>query len=74
MERTGGYYLNYFDNDCNAEFHRRVTGPNIARATEGALDAIVVGVGSGGTITGAVSYTHLSLWPLQKRSGQMSAA
>ena len=41
-----------FDNDLNAEFHRRVTGPNIARATEGALDAIVVGVGSGGTITG----------------------
>ncbi|WP_367926222.1 pyridoxal-phosphate dependent enzyme, partial [uncultured Ruthenibacterium sp.] len=23
VERTGGYYLNYFDNDCNAEFHRR---------------------------------------------------
>ena len=52
VERTGGYYLNYFDNDLNAEFHRRVTGPNIARATEGALDAIVAGVGSGGTITG----------------------
>lgn len=56
VERTGGYYLNYFDNDCNAEFHRRVTGPNIARATEGALDAIVVGVGSGGTITGVGEY------------------
>lgn len=52
VEKTGGYYLDYFDNDLNAEFHRRVTGPNIARATEGALDAIVVGVGSGGTITG----------------------
>lgn len=52
VERTGGYYLDYFDNDINAEFHRRVTGPNIARATEGALDAIVAGVGSGGTITG----------------------
>ena len=56
VERTSGYYLNYFDNDCNAEFHRRVTGPNIARATEGALDAIVVGVGSGGTITGVGEY------------------
>lgn len=56
VERTGGYYLNYFDNDLNAEFHRRVTGPNIARATEGALDAIVVGVGSGGTVTGVGEY------------------
>ena len=25
-EQTGGYFLNYFDNDLNAEFHRRVTG------------------------------------------------
>ena len=55
-ERTGGYYLNYFDNDLNAEFHRRITGPNIARATEGALDAVVAGVGSGGTVTGVGEY------------------
>lgn len=32
--RTGGYFLNYFDNDINAEFHRRVTGPAIVKATE----------------------------------------
>lgn len=32
VEQTGGYFLNYFDNDLNAEFHRRVTGPNIAKA------------------------------------------
>ncbi len=56
VERTGGYYLNYFANDLNPEFHRRVTGPNIARATEGALDAIVAGVGSGGTVTGVGEY------------------
>lgn len=48
VEQTGGYFLNYFDNDLNAEFHRRVTGPNIAKATGGALDAVVAGVGSGG--------------------------
>ena len=40
----------------NAEFHRRVTGPNIAKATGGALDAVVAGVGSGGTITGVGEY------------------
>lgn len=57
VARTGGYYLNYFDNDLNPEFHRRVTGPNIARATEGALDAIVAGVGTGGTVTGVGEFT-----------------
>lgn len=51
-----GYFLNYFENDLNAEFHRRITGPAIVRATEGKLDAIVVGVGSGGTITGVGEY------------------
>ena len=56
VEQTGGYFLNYFDNDLNAEFHRRVTGPNIAKATGGALDAVVAGVGSGGTITGVGEY------------------
>ena len=54
--RTGGYFLNYFNNDINAEFHRRVTGPAIVKATGGELDAIVVGVGSGGTITGVGEY------------------
>ena len=56
VERTGGYFVNYFANDLHPEFHRRVTGPNIARATGGALDAIVAGVGSGGTITGVGEY------------------
>lgn len=56
VRQTGGYFLNYFDNDLNAEFHRRITGPNIAKATGGALDAVVVGVGSGGTISGVGEY------------------
>ena len=54
---TGGYFLNYFDNDLNPEFHRRITGPAIVRATDGKLDAIVIGVGSGGTLTGVGEYT-----------------
>ena len=56
VNKTGGYYLNYFANDLNPEFHRRVTGPAIVRATDGQLDAIVVGVGSGGTVTGVGEY------------------
>ncbi|MEG0769002.1 MAG: PLP-dependent cysteine synthase family protein [Ruthenibacterium sp.] len=51
-----GYFVNYFDNDLNAEFHRRITGPAIVRAAGDNLDAIVVGVGSGGTITGVGEY------------------
>ncbi len=60
VQKTGGYFLNYFANDLNPEFHRRVTGPNIARATGGAIDAVVAGVGSGGTITGVGEY--LKAW------------
>ncbi len=60
VKQTGGYFLNYFANDLNAEFHRRVTGPNIAHATRGAIDAVVVGVGSGGTVTGVGEY--LKAW------------
>lgn len=56
VHETGGYFLNYFDNDLNAEFHRRITGPAIVRATDASLDAILVGVGSGGTVTGVGEY------------------
>ncbi len=51
-----GFFVNYFSNDLNAEFHRRITGPAIVRAVGDDLDAIVVGVGSGGTITGVGEY------------------
>ncbi len=50
------YFVNYFDNDFNAEFHRRITGPSLLRATGNDVDAIVMGVGSGGTITGVGEY------------------
>lgn len=51
-QRYGGYFTNYFANDDNPEYHRRVTGPQILKAAGDSIDAIVVGVGSGGTITG----------------------
>lgn len=51
-ETQNGYYTNYFANDLNPEYHRRVTGPNILKETDSQLDAVVIGVGSGGTITG----------------------
>ena len=59
-ESCGGYYMDYFANDDNPEHHRRVTGPAILKATGGQIDAVVAGVGSGGTVTGVGE--HIRAW------------
>ncbi|MDQ2642584.1 MAG: cystathionine beta-synthase [Myxococcota bacterium] len=51
-EELGGFYVNQFENPDNPRAHEATTGPEIWRQTEGRLDAVVCGVGSGGTITG----------------------
>jgi len=51
-EIPGGYYVNQFGNPANPEAHERSTGPEIWEQMRHEVDACVVGVGSGGTITG----------------------
>jgi cystathionine beta-synthase len=48
----GAFFVNQFENPANPLAHETGTGPEIAAALGGKLDAMVVGVGSGGTLTG----------------------
>ncbi len=52
----GAYFVNQFANPDNPLCHETLTGPEIWRQMEGKLDAMVVGVGSSGTITGLSRY------------------
>lgn len=48
----GAVFVNQFENPANPAAHEATTGPEILRQMDGDVDAVVVGVGSGGTLTG----------------------
>jgi len=57
IARERGYYhINQFGNPDNPRAHATTTGPEILEQMEGRLDAIVVGVGSSGTIAGLTQF------------------
>ncbi|WP_284145776.1 cysteine synthase A [Natrinema salinisoli] len=55
-DRENAILARQFENEANPAAHRETTGPEIWAATDGAVDAVVAGVGTGGTITGISEY------------------
>ncbi len=53
LEKTPGSFMpQQFDNPANPEIHRRTTAEEIWNDTDGQVDIVIAGVGTGGTITG----------------------
>jgi cystathionine beta-synthase len=55
-KETGAYYANQFENPANPLAHETTTGPEIWEQMNHDVDAVVVGVGSSGTITGLTHF------------------
>ena len=52
LKDTGAVLVRQFENQAGPDIHRRTTGEEIWRDTDGKVDVLIAGIGTGGTITG----------------------
>ncbi|RMH70278.1 MAG: cysteine synthase family protein [Gemmatimonadetes bacterium] len=55
-ETPGSWYPDQYNNPMNVEAHYHTTGPEIWEQTQGEIDYLVAGIGTGGTLSGAGRY------------------
>ena len=70
----GGVLARQFANEANPEIHRRTTAEEIWKDTDGAVDIVVAGIGTGGTITGVGEVLKLARPGIKVIAGEPAVA